>query len=175
MGVKAGFLGALTIQLIAPTGKRDQKNPLPPRLFADQTRGVVAVEFWHRKVEHGHVGLKFSGGFDSFDAVLRDLYFVAVLSQQPREDLRRLGEIIGNQDAAVGPAHSAVAMSRLVTIGNRVFSKRRQMDDEFAAAIDAVAAHFDVTVVHFDQSMNQRETETQPAFGARERAVDLIK
>ena len=33
------------------------------------------------------------------------------------------------------------------------------MDDEFAAAIDAVAAHFDVAVVHFDQPMNQRETE----------------
>ena len=175
MGVKAGFLGALTIQLMAPTGKCDQKNPLPPGLFADQARGVVAVEFGHRKVEHGHVGLKFSGGFDSFDAVLRDLHFVAVLSQQPREDLSRLGKIIGNEDAAAGPAHSAVAMSRFVTIGNRVFRKRRQMDDEFAAAIDAVAAHFDVAVVHFDQSMNQRETETKPAFGARERAVDLIK
>ena len=49
------------------------------------------------------------------------------------------------------------------------------MDDEFAAAIDAVAAHFDVAVVHFDQSMNQRETETKSAFGARERADDLIK
>ena len=125
MGIKAGFLGALAIQLMAPTGKCDQKNSLPRGLFADQARGVVAVEFRHRQVEHGHVRLKFSGGFDGFDAVLRDLYFVAVLSQQPREDLSRLGKIIGNEDAAAGPAHRAVAMSRFVTIGNRVFRKRR--------------------------------------------------
>ena len=95
MGVKAGFLGALTIQLMAPTGKRDQKNPLSPGLLADQTRGVVAVEFRHRQVKYCHVRLKFSGGFDSFDAVLRDLHFVADkrLSDYARE-ARLAGRIV---------------------------------------------------------------------------------
>ena len=81
MGVESGLFAALPVQLLAPSGKRDQEDMLAPWLFADHARSFEAVELRHGDVEHSDVRAKFGCGFHGFDPVMRHLHIVAVLPE----------------------------------------------------------------------------------------------
>ena len=78
MSVEPGFLSTLAIHLLSPARQSDQKHMLSPRLLADYARAVIAVEFRHGNIEHGHVRMKLSGGIDGWQK--------AGLPLAPKED-----------------------------------------------------------------------------------------
>lgn len=155
MRIESRFLTALLIEVMSPAGKRDQKHTLSPGLLADHTGSFVAAKLWHRNIEYHDLWTELRSGFDRFHSVPRDLYYVSVLAQKPRENFGGLGKIVSHQNSptlAVG--NTAVFMSWCTMPDHRAFGHDGEMNREFAASVQAITANFDFPAMHLNQPLH---------------------
>src|SRR5436190_2221369 len=162
--VEACVARSALVFVLAPSGQGHKYYFVAERV-ADAARRFVAVHQRHADVEKRDVRPELRRQVDGDGSIVRDAHLVAFDLQHHLHHLGCVGIVFGNQ-------HPALLCRPGAALGVRRFlsrrcRRRRQADDEGAAAIRSGAVGLDCAAVELDEASGQRQADAQAA----ERAV----